>query len=421
MRGRLRWSEHWIEAGGLAIATSGLGVGAILAAGLFYAEGVARQDSPSALRQALRIETWLTGSPNADYEERLAELFSEAESGPPEQALRQTVRIDPKRSAAWIALGLLVEQNGERAEAEQDLLQAARIDHQYLPAWTLTNFYFRRGNRDLFWKWARCAALLTYDESPALLRLVEHFDQAPLSVLARLGDTPGLERGYLSYLIGEKRLSAAQQVALCLAVRRDPRDARRMADLASRQILAAHPAEAQEAWNLFHAPALDPAHGQILTDPAFRSPPSGEGFDWTLGPRALCAGEATSWSPGQLEFNFSGGQPEDCILLSQVLILAPGHRYRLRFAYRCQGLPSASGLEWDLALSDPTGAPLLDPSGAISSLTLPSERETWVVAQRVFPDARETFVRLRLLYHRQPGTVRYRGSVWLRDLHLEVS
>jgi tetratricopeptide (TPR) repeat protein len=418
------------------MTATGLGVAAVIAAGLIYAEATARQDSPAALNRALSIESKLAGAPNADHLERLAEI----DSSQPEPALREAVRVDPRRSAAWMTLGLRAEQHGEWIEAEHDLLEAARLDHQYLPAWTLTNFHFRRGNPDAFWKWARRAALLTYDEYSPLFRMVDHFDQDPLGVLQKLGNGVKLERAYLSYAIGRNRLDAAQLVAVRLASLHDASDASRLADLATRQIAAGHPGEALEAWNAFHTPPLDPARGPILTNPDFRSPPTREGFDWTLSAASLCPGMAATWSPGQTQFNFSGGQPDDCILLTQALILAPRHRYRLKFEYRMEGRPAPSGIDWDLAPLDGTGALRLAPSGAAPdplqprppqprpSQQRPSQQrpppppasQNWTPSERLFPDVHGTLVRLRLMYHRQPGTVRYEGSVCLRDLRLEV-
>jgi Tfp pilus assembly protein PilF len=66
----------------------------------------------------------------------------------------------PRSSSAWIDTGLAAEEAGDYAGAERSLLEAARIDRQHLPAWSLANFYFRRGDPASFWPWARRAAAL---------------------------------------------------------------------------------------------------------------------------------------------------------------------------------------------------------------------------------------------------------------------
>ena len=60
--------------------------------------------------------------------------------------LRAAVSLNPRLSSAWIQLGLNAEADGNLPEAETDLLRAASVDHLYVPAWTLANFYFRRGD-----------------------------------------------------------------------------------------------------------------------------------------------------------------------------------------------------------------------------------------------------------------------------------
>jgi tetratricopeptide (TPR) repeat protein len=155
------------------------------------------------------------------------------ESSPDE--LRAALILNPRLSPAWIRLGLDAEANGNLPEAEADLLRAARVDHLYLPAWTLANFYFRRGARENFWPWARRAAALTFDDYRPLLRLAGEFEASPRVVVARLEGGAPLLRAYLDLLIGLGRLDSAQEVAELLEARHDPADRARLADFAERR------------------------------------------------------------------------------------------------------------------------------------------------------------------------------------------
>lgn len=124
--------------------------------------------------------------------------------------------VDPERprsSSAWIDAGLAAEEAGDYAGAERSLLEAARINRQHLPAWSLTNYYFRRGDSPRFWTWARRAAALAYDDLTLLLRLCDELDPRPAAVLERIGDTPRIHRAYLDFLIGRNRLTDAKEVA----------------------------------------------------------------------------------------------------------------------------------------------------------------------------------------------------------------
>lgn len=152
--------------------------------------------------------------------------------------LRVAVRLNPRLASAWIYLGLDAEAGGDLPEAEQDLLRAARVDRQYVPAWTLANFYFRRGDAVKFWPWAARAASLTFDDYRPLLRLADALETSPQEVATRLAGGAPLLRAYLDLLIGEGRLDAAQEIAGLLARRRDPADRARLADLAGRTAAA---------------------------------------------------------------------------------------------------------------------------------------------------------------------------------------
>ena len=66
--------------------------------------------------------------------------------------------MNPWDTRSRIELGLLAEAEGDQATATRYLLQAAEADHLFLPRWTLANYYFRRGDTALFWRWAKEAA-----------------------------------------------------------------------------------------------------------------------------------------------------------------------------------------------------------------------------------------------------------------------
>ncbi len=412
------WALRW-----LASVVFGLGIFA--AATLAWVEAVAGQDTPAALERALQVETACLRSPSASRLERRAELVQWGEqranpedverskiTGQPRtrQALRRVIQVDPRRSSAWIALGLSAEQAGDWSEAEQALIEAAHVDRQYLPAWTLANFYFRRGAHEAFWRWARPAALLTYDDYRPLLRLTSAFEADPARVLNRLGDGIALERGYILYLIGVNRLEAAQQVARRLAARRppdSPTDRGRFTELAERSIRAGQVGPALEFWNAFHAPGLDPVRGPVLTNAEFANAPTGEGFDWRMWQgREGCPATSGVWIPRQIRFHFSGGQNEDCGLLQQTLPVTTRTAYRLRFEYRTEGLAGSIGLHW-------TFDKVRSPESLAAS-------EQWSFAEATFHSGSAGLATLEFRYHRDPGTIRQEGSVLLRNVQMEL-
>src|SRR5579859_7779669 len=125
-------------------------------------------------------------------------------------ALRTAVRLNPRDSMAWMALGLLAERDGDMEHAADCLIEAEKVDRQYLPAWTSGNFFFRRANDLQFWRAAARAAAMSYDDLAPLIDLADRREPNALAALERLGDSARLERGYLHFLIGQNRWPEAE-------------------------------------------------------------------------------------------------------------------------------------------------------------------------------------------------------------------
>src|ERR1700682_3219283 len=127
-----------------------------------YADYLFRKDTLASVERAAEI--W---SSDADFYARLADLDSQNDIA----HLRRAVALNPGLSKSWLALGIHLELQGSAEEAEHCYLEAARRDRQFLPAWTLANFYARRQDATRFWPWARHAAQMSYDDIRPLLRL----------------------------------------------------------------------------------------------------------------------------------------------------------------------------------------------------------------------------------------------------------
>jgi hypothetical protein len=309
---------------------------------------------------------------------------------------------DSQSSSAWITRGLAAEHAGNFSEAELALLQAARADRQYLPAWTLASFYFRQHRPQSFWPWAARAAALNYDDLRPLLKLADLIEPDPGVSLDRLSGTPQTEHAYLDFLIGEDRLEAARKVARRMLARHDPREAPRLADLVDRAIRAGHSDAAQEIWNgLGRFPRLDVASGAVLTNGDLRTAPSGEGFDWRL---PAVEGLTAEWRPSQLDFAFGGAEPEACILLEQAVPL-DANRYRLRFEYSTPGMPSLAGIHWALEGKE---SPVLDSSSV------------WRTGEWIFQSQKPGVAHLTLVYRRELGTTRAEGHLEIRNVRVEI-
>lgn len=323
-------------------------------------------------------------------------------------ALRQAfvyrkVEMNPRSSSVRIASGLAREQEGDFGGAEQALQEAARVDRQYLPAWTLANFYFRRADQQNFWPWARRAATLSTGDVEPLLMLCDALDQN--NVLDRLTASPRLEGAYLDFLIRRDRLDDGQHVALRILARRSPADSSRLVEFADRQIRARNGPAALEIWNglaeahLIRFSPIDPM--RPLTNGGLGNAPTVQVFDWRL-PASSTA--VTEWRDSRLAFSFAEADSGAGPLVEQILMLNR-NRYRLRFEYVTSGMPSPTGVRWAL---DSTEGPPLIPS------------DEWRGAETTLSASNSGLARLRLIYRRDPGTMRADGRIEIRNLSLEV-
>lgn len=103
-------------------------------------------------------------------------------------ALAEAVAASPYDAPLRIRYGLELEEAGRTADAERELLAAARLSRKYEPRWTLAGYYFRQNNAAAFWQWAREAAAVAYRDPEPLYDLAVTWDPAhPAAVRERLG------------------------------------------------------------------------------------------------------------------------------------------------------------------------------------------------------------------------------------------
>ena len=372
------------------------GFGAILAIRLAAAETVFRQGGLGSAQRAIALQGRAVAE---EFVQRLADL----DPSRAREALEYIVQVvNPRSSAGWIELGQLDEVEGNPTGAERCFLKAAEVDHQYLPAWTLANFYFRRGEPAQFWPWAGRAASLSADrladsDLVPLLQLCGGFEADPDRLLAHFAGVRRMRVAYLRFLIAENRLDDAQRVAVKMTGDRsnDPY----LIDLADRQLRAGHAEAAVPLWNAASGlPAIEPAGGRPLSNGELTRAPMNLGFDWRLNP---VDGIEPVWRPSELAFTIYGSQPESCVMLEQTVCLIAGS-FRLRFNYRT-GLPPSSGIHW--ALNGEEG-PEIAPS------------RDWREADFDLPRAKGLST-LQLIYRRAPGSARMEEQIEIRHLLLK--
>jgi hypothetical protein len=328
-------------------------------------------------------------------------LQIEYAGGDPTGPLERQTKLTPFASAPRIRLGLDAEGRGDAQAAEKWLLDAAQVDRQFEPAWTLANFYFRQQKFPEFWKWIRNALAVSYgDRSPAF-DLCWNASSDPGEIYSRaIPDSHDVTEAYLSYLLQRHLLAALPQAAMKLAEYKD--------------VGAEADAKADDG------PALDGAADELIEGNQFDAAlklwtASGHGGDRDLRNGFARAGHGFDWrfvqAPGvsHVELDsadahrivMNGQEPESTELMRRYVHLKPGVKQELNWEARLSAFPKATGLSWRIGEA---AAPIA------SSEDFKADRFEFTPAREWMP--------LTLNYQRPSGETRVDGTVELRNVRL---
>jgi pentatricopeptide repeat protein len=284
------------------------------------------------------------------------------------------------------------------------------VDRTYLPRWSLTNYYLRRGNLLEFWVWAERAAQMPPGDVGPLFQICWRVEPDPAKIEARIvGNDPALTLKFLEFLLDRNQVSSAAPLAsrlLVIGAQKD--DLSAIFDVVNSLVRAGDAAAASALWhqmmsrNWVFADAAFPYNGDFARDPLPVL------FDWSV---AGLTGIHSWTGHGGLVSELTGSQPENCVIAQEVVPLLPGS-YRMYYSYRTTGIPPGSGLRWQL-LSAPTGA-LVAQSGDLSSDYLKPDMLKFLVPSY------QSLYTLRLVYIRTPGTTRVSGTLVSGSVRLQV-
>ena len=364
-----------------------LAIAAVYSIRLALADAAFRRRTPRAVAQALEIlpdraSYLLFRAQQMDYDGEHSTAL-----------LERAARVNPLSSAPRIRLGLAAETRGDLSGAEKWLLDAARVDRQFEPRWTLANFYFRRERRSEFWKWMRAALEVSYGDRRLAFDLCWRMSQNPEEVLAQaIPDRHEVLAAYLYYVM-DQRHEAVSPAALKLARLHDHSDVPELETACDLLIDGGKFTEARELWR-----QMGHAQTGLIYNGDFATEPSGHGFDWRPSP---ADGVAHVPVQGSYRIQVSGKQPESSELLRQFVALQPGKMYSLRWEARTQGFGSPSGIDWTAGATLSTLEPAQDWHAGIMDFKAESE-----------------LLPITLTYRRPTGQARAEGSVEIRAVSL---
>ncbi len=371
------------------VAFAAIAVGGWYSIQLARADAAFREGTPESVARAVAL-----APRNAAYLSFQA-LQTEYAGGDSTPLLEQIARVTPRASAPRIRLGLNAEARGDIAQAERWLLDAARVDHQYEPRWTLANFYFRQEDTDQFWAWMRAALEVSYGDRSAAFRLALSADPTGKLVLERaIPPEHEVVAAYLWCLLRPNlKPPDWTPVAVRLSEWRDPADRTELGAALDRLAERGSRGSVLEIWrNLGY-----PAPTGIVFNPDFGLPHIGHGLDWRFVENPGVSFTPLD-TPPALRISLSGMQPESCVLIEQYASVRQGRRYRMTWESR--GV--SSGLAWRAG----------DASGSLRGA------DDWTKGEFQFT-ARRDFAPVQLGYARPLGEARVEGSVELRHVSIE--
>jgi len=366
----------------LVIAISG-----VYSVRLAMADAAFQKHTPEGVARALQI------SPNNVSYLLFRALQLEYDGADSTALLERAARAAPLSSTPRIRLGLAAEARGEVSVAEKWLLDAARVDRQFEPQWTLVNFYFRSQRPSEFWTWMRAALEVSYGDRRLAYELCWRMTQDPDEILTRgIPAQHDVLATYLAFVLDQHR-EAAGAVALRLAALHDPADASLLEASCDLLLDSGKIAEALEIWR-----QLGHQRPGLITNGDFMTEPSGHGFDWRP---AHPPGVSDVQIPGVHRMVLSGKEPESCELLRQFVVLEKGKSYSLTWEARTKDFGAPTGIKWSAGSAN----------GVIE------RAEDWRAGGLGFK-AEAPVMPIKLEYQRPMGHARAEGWIEIRKISL---
>jgi hypothetical protein len=377
---------------------------------LACADRLAQHDTVDALLAASRMEP-----ANAEYYARIASLDPSRQD-----QLLAALQLNPRNPSWWIMQSIRQEEEGDLAGAETSLLQANAVCRYYTPRWSLASFYYRQKNLPEFAKWARASMSVGFGDSESLFRMAQKLGLTPEAILDDMVPTdPDKVAAYLYMMMSDGNVDSLYQPAARLIDLGAKPSRNAVLDNSEILFLRGRAAQALALWNRtvdarwVAFSALDPKSGKSLARGNFRGERIEKGFDWKYPvPQGVFVSAAEP--DGSLRLEFSGKEPPNCELASQLIPLLPRRKYRLAVRYRGESIPPESGLQWSVvAVSG-------GPSIATLPLHAPNTQVTEQSADFETPPAQAP-MKLLLSYSRAPGTTRVEGTLWIESVNLTLA
>jgi Tetratricopeptide repeat len=347
------------------------------------------------------------------------------ENGDLAEAVREferAVALRPSDYVYWYDLALARDNTGDGDRAIAACEQAVRLAPYYgRPHWLLGNLYFRAGRREEAFTELRRAASSDAEFLPSVIDLAwgaSNGDARTFLSLVR-PETDRTRLALAQYFA--KKGNYSEAVAMFRAVGETSEDERRKF---LQMLLAAHQfKEAYEIWALNHREKNGESLVGIntLTDPGFEGAirPNEPGFGWQQpGPLESVRVSLDSNNPrtGQrsLLIEFNGNSSPGSSAISQIVLVEPDTHYDLHYAARTEKIVTGGLPQITVSEADGAGT-----SQLLASTALPAESASWRDYSISFQTGKATQV-IIINVNRQScsSPCPAFGLVWLDDFSL---
>jgi hypothetical protein len=277
--------------------------------------------------------------------------------------------LSPWEALYHSRLGLALEETGNVAEAERELVEGAKLSRKYEPRWDLLNFYFRRGRWEPFWQTASEALQMSWGDRSALFELANQAEGGRARLEAVLPARREVRINYAAFLLTKGSTKEAAPFVVEAARSSTPDEVAMFRGWSELLVQARLIGDALKVWDAAKIP--------------------GEPFPWKAND---ASGISALEVDRRWQIHLNGEEPEHTMLLESVKPVRAGVRYRLDPRMEDRLTPSG-GLLWRIETIEQT------PRALEQSFVAPEGVEA---------------VRLRLEYQRPQGSVRGEGEIRLQ-------
>lgn len=307
---------------------------------------LARYAGVAARAEPAQLAVELSPSDAETHSARGSVLFGMKETGGALAEFERAAALRPRDYFVWLQLGRARDEAGDSDGAARALQEAIRLAPFYSePRWQYGNVLYRRGRLDEGFDQMRRAAESNPSLYPAFADLAwgtykgdalsvvavvrPHTDEQRLA-LARLFARNGKTDDALALLRASGELDADERKAVLFEF------------LKARQFRAAY-----EVWARGHGVA--PEGSGVFNDPGFEGPVnlSERGFGWrqehaVSGVTLSLDDRAPNSGSRSLLLEWAGEPNPGPTIISQLMLVEPGARYRLSFAARTEGVKAGA-------------------------------------------------------------------------------